>query len=436
MTAIRATAILTGLGAGWWLFADTAAHYWDRSRPDRIIRFAHYGGYQDYETWKQVIRAFESEHPQITVKQEYIPGYGTEYDNKLRRQLLAGVAADVFMVQDESFPHYAQNSLTNLSQLIGQEADADVRSVLHPTATESFMHDGALHALPLFGGNLLIYVNLRCLEKAMGARHAVPLRDDWTTDEFRQLCRRLTCDFDGDGRADQYGLWHPWWGYYLPFLWSSGAQVLDESRTEWRLTGQAAHDALQLYRDLLLVDKVCPAPGELGQMRQDIAFLSGKVAMVINGPWFIPLLEESELRDDYYVMHIPTGPAGRFTRVTWDGMAVNRHISERRQENAILFVLFATSKTAQDIFAKSRRVIPARSESRVAFSSTETANGIHKFVTSFDYLRVQPITEHWKIMDRAIKRHLQKLLGNQVTTAEFLTALKQDRDISSNFVVP
>ncbi len=442
----RVAAGIAICGIAWWLLGDTVAHYANRSQPDGVIRFAHYGGYRDFECWQRVIEAFEQSHAGVRVRQEYIPGYGTQYDHKIRRQLLAGVAPDVFMVQDESFPHYADTSLADLTDVIEERTLKRLRSDFHPTATASFRHGGAPHALPLYGGNLLIYVNMKCVERAPGparqdfdklSRVAVPLadqlRDDWTIDEFRKCCRQLTCDFDGDGRTDQYGLWHPWWGYYLPFVWSQGAAVLDESRTEWRLTGPAARDAMQFYRDLLLADRVCPVPGELGQMRQDIAFLSGRVAMVINGPWFIPMLEESELRDHYRVLHMPSGPGGRFTRVTWDGIAINRHADERQRHDAAEFVLFATSRKAQDIFAQGRRVIPARLDAASGLALATPGSGTEKFMTSFDYLRVQPITAHWKTMDRAIKRHLRDLLGDRVTSAQFLANLKDDPDISTHF---
>jgi len=438
----RVAAGIAICGIAWWLLGDTVAHYANRSQPDGVIRFAHYGGYRDFESWKRVIEAFEQAHAGVRIRQEYIPGYGTQYDHKIRRQLLAGVAPDVFMVQDESFPHYADASLADLTDVIETRALQRLRDDFHSTATASFRHNGVPHALPLYGGNLLIYVNMKCVERASAARdrRAAPLadqlRDDWTIGEFLDCCRQLTCDFDGDGRTDQYGLWHPWWGYYLPFVWSHGAAVLDDTRTEWRLTGPAARDAMQFYRDLLLADRVCPAPGELGQMRQDIAFLSGRVAMVINGPWFVPMLEESELRDHYRVLHMPSGPGGRFTRVTWDGIAINRYADERRRRDAAAFVLFTTSREAQDLFAQSRRVIPARLDAAAELGLEKSESGTEKFIASFDYLRVQPITPHWKTMDRAIKRHLRDLLSDRVTSMQFLDNLKDDPEISTHFAMP
>jgi ABC-type glycerol-3-phosphate transport system substrate-binding protein len=202
------------------------------------------------------------------------------------------------------------------------------------------------------------------------------------------------------------------------------------------LTGPAAEEAFRLYADLLLSDRVCPAPGELGQMRQDIAFLTGRVAMVINGPWLLPLIEDSSLGEAYFVAHIPRGPGGRFTRVTWDGIAINRHAPQERREAAGRFVLFACSKQAQDIFASTRRWIPARVESRLAESPSDESTGADKFSISFDYLRMQPITSHWKQMDRAIQRHLRKLLSGESEARDVLDDLADDAAITEHFLIP
>lgn len=444
MTARRACGVAAACAVGWWLFADTVAHYAGSSQRAGVIRFAHYGNYQDQMVWQRVIQAFQAAHPQSRIEQEYIPGFGTDYDNKLHRQLLAGIAPEVFMVQDESFAHYARQSLADLSGLIDPLVIAELRSNFHPTAGASFTFDERTHGWPLYGGSLLIYVNLQCLRKAAAAHQAdedmgidsLELHDDWTIEEFRDLCRVLTIDFDGDGRTDQYGLWHPWWGYYLPVLWSMGAEVLDQTRTRWRLQGTEAVRAVRLYHDLLRVDRVCPPPGEFGQMRQDIAFLTGRVAMVINGPWFIPMLEQSGLRDDYRIMHIPRGRNGRVTRVTWDGIAINRNINAQARELAAHFLLFTAGQQAQTLFAESGRVVPARLDVEPASTIGADSKGIEKFIESFSYMRLQPITPHWKQMNRAIGRHLRSLLAGRRSAEQCLESLASDPEISSHFDMP
>ncbi len=434
----RPALLLVMIFIGWWLFADTARHLWGptfTTKPE--LRFAHYGSWQDYEMWRAVISAFERSHPGTTIRQEYTPGFGTEYENKMRRAFSAGIGPDVLLVQDETLPRYAQTTLADLSTLLSHDRQNELRLTSRPTAVDSFTIGDRLFALPVYGGNLLIYLNLRCLTRAADFYHEpiVLPSEDWTIEEFRNFCRKLTCDFDHDGRVDQFGFWHPWWGYFLPFVWSMGADLLDNSRTQWRFDDNAAISAMQLYHDLLRTDRVCPPPGALGQMRQDIAFLTGRTATVINGPWFIPLLEESDLRNEYLVLPIPRGPAGRFTRVTWDGIAMSKNLNLNLRSAASDFIGFTQSKPAQEIFAASRRLIPSRTDVPMFQSPQDVRRGLTRFITSFEYARLQPINPYWNEINQAFRKYQYDLLNDRISPREFLNRISRDPLIAGHFAV-
>ena len=64
--------------------------------------------------------------------------------------------------------------------------------------------------------------------------------DNWTIEEFVEVCKKLTADIDGDGRVDQYGFLTPNWIYWLPFHYAFGATYLDSTRTAWTLWGPEA----------------------------------------------------------------------------------------------------------------------------------------------------------------------------------------------------
>jgi ABC-type glycerol-3-phosphate transport system substrate-binding protein len=90
-----------------WLFGDTVRHYWPERRDPHVIRFAHFGTYQDYNTWGAVIAAFEAKYPKLEVRQEYVTGWYGHYDTKLRQQLLAGTCPHMVLVQPGPFASIA-----------------------------------------------------------------------------------------------------------------------------------------------------------------------------------------------------------------------------------------------------------------------------------------------------------------------------------------
>ena len=85
----RAVPTAVVLAVAYWLFADTIRHYTHGPVDLNVIRFSHFGTYQDYETWAEVLRAFETDHPGLRVKQEYVTGWYGMYDTKMRQQILS-----------------------------------------------------------------------------------------------------------------------------------------------------------------------------------------------------------------------------------------------------------------------------------------------------------------------------------------------------------
>ena len=438
---------------GWWLFADTYARHWGTGGRPNEIRFAHFGTFRDYELWRGIIEAFEHEYPgtgeaglltgkadsRISIRQEYVVGLAGHYNVKLRQQILSGTLPDVALVQLGPF-HEIADHFADLSHL----ADAlSAPDALDSTGVAAFRSLGRQAGLPVSGGNLMIYCNTVCFERAgkpalPGRLHGtgVPLpRDDWTIDDFLQTARLLTCDFDGDGSLDQFGFWLPRWVYYLPFLWSFGGDVTSDGDTRWALNDQAAHQALAFYRSLAVGDRVCPRDEEVPQLFQDVGFLTGKVAMCVNGPWFEPFLAETQLADTYVVRPIPKGPAGRKTRITWDGIVIARDLPAGRRQIAERFVAFVLSKTVQDRIARTGRALPARIASVAAYLGTPVDPRRRCFVDGLAYSRTQPLLAAFGEVDRAINRHLDRLLDPRraANVAQVLDDLASDPVIVRHF---
>jgi len=439
ITLRRITFATVGLAVGYWLFADTVRHHADRAADPNLIRFSHFGTYQDYETWAEVIRAFEADHPRLHVRQEYVSGWYGLYDTKMRQQILSGTLPDVVLVQYGPFRSIAEHFEPLDDHLPVATSAADSPNELDATALRCFRVDGRQRGLPVSGGNLLIYCNPECFQRAGEHRgHEIALPSaDWTLADFRQTAEALTCDFDGDGKLDQFGFWQPRWVYYLPFIWSFGADVLDETNTEWRFTGPEAEAAVRFYQQLRFPHQVSPRPEEVAQIIQDVGFLTGKVAMCVNGPWFQPFLARTKLADTYAVAHIPAGPGGRVTRVTWDGIAMRRELPRDRRRGAEGFVRFVCSPRAQGILARTQRALPALRGAATEFTRRDGGRVSRRFIEALSYSRLQPQTPHFATMDRAINRHLRRLLADhdRSTPAEMLAELAADPAIGKHFVV-
>lgn len=429
-----------------WLFGDTFAKYSPAPRDGHVLRFAHFGSYHDYEFWREVIAEFEAAQGEgdVRIRQEYIVGLANRYTTKMRQQILSHTLPDVALIQLGPF-HDLATHFADLGELLQPSANGDtsLASKLDPTGLAAFeVHQRAaqcasLRGLPVSGGNLLIYVNPACFERA--SRHLgrpVPLPSEhWTMEEFRRTADLLTCDFDGDGSIDQFGFWLPRWIYYLPFLWSHGARLTDDGATSWQLVGPEAEQAIDFYHDLAVSNRVCPRDDEVPQLFQDTGFLTGRVAMCVSGPWFQPFLARTRLADGYRVAHIPIGPAGRITRITWDGIVMARGLPPKKRAIAGEFIRFVLSKPVQDRLARIGRALPARIESQAAFVDVQSAARRRRFVEALGYARLQPLLPRFGEVDRAINRHLTRLTApaTDSTAKQMLESLAKDPAVRGAF---
>jgi len=428
-------AVVIAAAAAWWLFWLTPSR---GGRQADTIRFGFWGDYQEYRMWRRIIDRFGREHPEVHVTIEYVPGSG-EYGRKLTAWLASGSGPDVMLLQDEPFPRYVHRRpgrpgvLVDLTEMIaGRRFGEDLtvrQGDYDPIAWASFGQDEPSgrrqYGLPVFGGNNLIFYNRQCFRRAgVALPEATGIDAAWTTEEFLDLCKRLTIrrDIDGRTRTEQWGFDRPHgWLYWLPFTYACDARILSDDRQRFAFTGDGALKSLQLWDDLR-VHGVVPGGGDLGSMRQNVAFLTGKVAMVCQGPWAMPFFNEAKL--DYGVMFPPFSATGRRgTRVTWDCVALAGRLRDdpARLKTAYTFARFVASAAAAEIVAETQRSIPAHREGVAAFVAGSDATRGAKFVEAMAFARAQPITLKWSDMDEGLRASLGRLTRGALTPAETLT---------------
>lgn len=421
-----ALAVVVASVAAWWFSKDSDHKDSSKSVAGQDLRFAHFGGPEDFEFWKETIHAFERAHPNVRVLQEYAAGVGDQYTLKLRQEILSQTLPDVLLV-----------SLTTFQELADHFEVVEWTEVnLNPTGLKAFDFQNTQRGLPFSGGNLLVFLNKKAFRKASDF-HGKPVEvpgNDWTVAQFLRTAEQLTCDFDRDGVTDQFGFWLPRWVYYLPFIWSFGADITDEKATQWTFSGPTAQAVMRFYRQLATGDRVVPREGEVPQLFQDTGFLTGKTAMCVNGPWFIPFLEKTDMANEYAVAAIPRGPGGRATRITWDGIVMRKELPAERRKVARAFMEWTLSNEVQGRLARLGRALPARADALNAFVEPDA---VHRkpFVDALAYSRLQPPLPKFEAIDRAITRHFDDAIDpNRAFEAmTMLDALARDPAIVGAF---
>ena len=407
-----------------WMFADTYSYYFGQK--ENALRLSYWGSYREHEMWKDIIAAFRHKHPDIPVRQEYITD---EYDSKIHRLLIANDAPDVILFQDEPFPQFASTGgferLDAYCERPGLEVNLE--RDYWKTAVDSFRHEGKTYAIPVWGGNCLVIYSRDAFRTAGVPEPA----DDWTTDEFLAACQALTADTDGDGRLDRFGFRIPGWVYWLPFHYAFGATYLDPTRTRWTLSGKEAEASFGFWQGLRHTHHVAPHRDELIE-GGNVPFMTGRLGMFVSGPWAMPTLNEAAV--DYDVAHIPRGPGGQGTRVTWDGLVMAS--GSRKKDWAWTFIHFTTSLEAQEIVARYQRSVPALKAAQKAFVEANPKVHAERFIEAFAYSRIQPITRYWHQMGREVGTQVDLMLDNKQTADETLRNLAANEQLRKCFTMP
>lgn len=411
-------------GALVWMFTDTWAYYF--AQKEACLRISYWGSYREHEMWKEIVAAFQQRYPEIPLKREYITD---RYEEKIQQLLLSGDAPDVMLFQDEPLPRFVTSgkflALDDLCRTPGLEINLD--RDYWDTAVESFRLRGTTYGIPIWGGDCLIIYNREAFRTA--GLPEPPER--WTIEEFLDTCKKLTADTDGDGRLDRFGFDIPGWVYWLPFHYAFGAEYLDPSRKRWVLWGPEAEASYQFWQDLRYKFHVAPHRAELTE-GGNVAFMTGRVAMFVSGPWAMPPLNEAHV--DFDIADIPSGPGGHGTRVTWDALVM--FTGSQKKDWAWKFIHFATSLPAQEIVAKFQRSVPALKAAKDAFIAGNPRVRAKRFIDALAYARFQPITEHWMLMSREINSETDLMLDNRQSAAETLRRLARNPHLAKCFQMP
>lgn len=153
-----------------------------------------------YKIYEEAIALFESEHENVTV----VFRSGTimeDYSEWFAQRVLEGTEPDVFIVLEEDFSTLSEiGMLESLNKYIEDEP-ADFTADFYGKAIEAGNYQGEQFAMPFEVVPTFMIVN----ETLLNENHIDMPKDNWTVNEFTDICEMLTQDTDGDNKIDQFG---------------------------------------------------------------------------------------------------------------------------------------------------------------------------------------------------------------------------------------
>ena len=157
-------------------------------------------GTEQYDIFNAAIEKFEKAHPGVRV--DYVEGITAEdYSQWLSGEIMKGTAPDVFLVLEEDFDTLVSTgALKSLDWKLERDKEAEL-SVFYDAAVQAGKYKNEQYALPFECNPTLMFVNKTLLKK-----EGIRLPDEnWTWEDFYDICKKATKDSDGDGKIDLFG---------------------------------------------------------------------------------------------------------------------------------------------------------------------------------------------------------------------------------------
>jgi multiple sugar transport system substrate-binding protein len=264
----------------------------------QVIELNFWGGWTgpDGDVMSKMIDTYNASQSKIHVTltlQQWTPLF-----DKFVLAVQSKTVPDILAMHGPDIPQFAvQGVLEPLDSVVSQ-AGFQASDFATP-AWDGTIYQGTQYAFPLDLHMHALYYNADML----AAANITPPTDWITKDQFLQMATALTVDANGNhpgdsgfdaNNVDQYGLamytnHHAFFTFYA-LLRQQGDNFLSGDQTKVQYPdadGQAAWGWLQ---DLVFKYQVTPQ-GETSPLQD---FLSGKTAMLADGPWEIPAMQAQE----------------------------------------------------------------------------------------------------------------------------------------------
>jgi multiple sugar transport system substrate-binding protein len=277
---------------------------------------------------------FEKQNPGVHVKTVLVPW--ADYFTKLRADVAAGTADDVFWVNAGNFEDYASaGDLVDVTKELGADAaDQWQRSVV-----EQYTRDGSLWGVPqLADPGIGLFYNEELLQKAgltPASLHGLHWSPDPAEDTLLPVLQKLTLDSSGRNAADpafdaghivQYGYnaANDLNAIYINYLGSNGAAL--QKGDEFVFDTPKGVEAFQYVVDLIRKYHVAPSAADTntnGDFSRD-QFTQGRLALLQTGSYNLANVEQGA-GFAWGVAPLPAGPAGAVSVTNGVVAAGNAH---------------------------------------------------------------------------------------------------------------
>ena len=331
------------------------------------VTFLIFGDPEEIQAYRTLVRAYRQKQSDAEV--ELIEASDrTDLIARLSTSIAGGSPPDLFLMNYRFYGQFASKGAIEPMTDRLEDSDALAADDFYPQAMDAFQWNGEQLCLPQNISSLVVYYNKTLFEQQGVAEPA----DDWQWRDMVNTASRLTLDANGrpiaagdpdagGAKAAIYGLGvEPTLIRIAPFLWSTGADLVDDTNDPTRLTldTEEAQVVLSEFFALRTGYGVAPSDIEVEAEDDEARFANGRLAMLLSSRRATPTFRTIT---DFEWDVAPLPPFGEKAGILHSDAYCMTAGSERK-DGAWRFVEFALGAEGQRIVAETGRIVPSNIE--------------------------------------------------------------------------
>ncbi|MGP1375194.1 MAG: ABC transporter substrate-binding protein [Almyronema sp.] len=354
------------------------------------------------EVFQTLVQRFNQTHPDIEVESLYV-GQPDQQIPKILTAVVGNAAPDLLWYVPTLTGQLVE--LAAIQPLDDWWQRSPYKDQLDPALIETMSLEGHIWSVPFATNNAAIFYRPSLFQAA--GIDQVPR----TWADFRSAAQQLTQDTDGDGRADQHGIFlslgkGEWTVFvWLPFVYSAGGRLATGSQPD--LVNPGAIAALQLGADLVQDGAAVLSSPERGF--EIDSFIAGNVAMQITGPWTLPQLRDAGIDFDVFPLPISEQPAA----VVGGESFFLGQTTPAKTQAAYEFLDYILSSDFQQTWALETGYLPANLTVRASPAYQQFVKDnptLQVFLKQMDWARSRPIIPGYTYLSENFGRAIEAAL--------------------------
>jgi len=374
------------------------------------IRVQVSGGESEVAAFAELADSFEQAHPGTTVQIVAFAQQG-EHIAKLAASFAGRNPPDVFLL---NYRRVGQFVASGVVEPMGDHLGGLAARDFFEPAIRAFTFGGTLACLPQNASSVVIYYN-----PALFARAGVAApKAGWTFEDLVETARTL---FTG-GVKDAIGF-EPSLRTLAPFVWSAGAEIVDDLAAPTRITldTDAGRRALKLLNPLqdTGVDATERAAADAEER-----FGRGEVAMLIESRRAVPGLRKTGVDFDVVSLPVDKEPA---TLLASDGYCVAK--AGKNQPLAQEFVRYAVGPDGGKVLAATGRTVPSLKSlatGPVFLDPAKPPKSSQVWLDALPSARALPSVAAWNEAEETASAIIEQLLGRKITIDDAIERIEKD----------